>query len=202
EEFVKSNIHEYAAIMNNPTKEYNKLYQVEYSRNMYDRPDVAMLNLPIDRFKAYCLKALLDSQAVNFACDVGPDNYGDSAIFSKDIYRYGDLFGMSFELTKAQRIELRQSTPNHGMVLTGVDTLGGKPVKWLVENSWGTSAGDKGYWYMDDDWFDAYIYVAIIDTRYLSKEDAALLKMKPVRLPMWDPFWMSMKQQDSDSHGQ
>jgi len=192
EEFVKVNLKDYAVMMNNPTKEFGKLYSVEYSRNMYDKSDVAMLNLSIDLFKSYCLKALLDSQAVNFACDVGPDNLGDSALFVKDIFRYGDLFGMSFELTKAQRIDLRQSTPNHGMVFVGVDTANGKPVKWLVENSWGASAGDKGYWYMDDDWFDAYIYVAIVDKKYLSKDDAERLKQKPIRLPMWDPFWMAI----------
>lgn len=194
EEFVKGNMKDYVTVMNNPTKEFGKLFSVEYSRNMYDMPDVAMLNLPIERFKSYCLKALLDSQPVNFACDVGPDNFGDSALLAKDIFRYGDLFGMSFDLTKAQRIELRQSTPNHGMVFVGVDTANGTPTKWLIENSWGTSAGDKGYWYMDDDWFNEYVYVAAVDKKYLSKDDADLLKQKPIRLPMWDPFWMAIKQ--------
>jgi len=194
EEFVKGNLPDYAVIMNNPTKEFDRLFSVDYSRNMYDKPDVSMLNMPADRFKSYCLKALLDSQAVNFACDVGPDNLGDSALLAENIYRYGDLFGMSFDLTKAQRIELRQSTPNHSMVLLGVDTSDGRPVKWLVENSWGASAGDKGYWYMDDDWFDEYVYVAIVDKKYLSKDDLELLKQKPVQLPLWDPFWMAAQQ--------
>jgi len=67
-------------------------------------------------------------------------------------------------------------------------------MKWLVENSWGATAGDKGYWYMDDDWFDEYVYVIIIDKKYLSNDDADLLMQKPVRLPMWDPFWMAVKQ--------
>jgi bleomycin hydrolase len=131
---------------------------------------------------------------VNFACDVGPDNLGDSALLAENIYRYGDLFGMSFDLTKAQRIELRQSTPNHSMVLLGVDTSDGRPAKWLVENSWGASAGDKGYWYMDDDWFDEYVYLAIVDKKYLCKDDLELLKQKPVQLPVWDPFWMAANQ--------
>ncbi len=194
EEFVKGNLPDYAMIMNNPTKAYDEVYCVEYSRNMYDKPDVSMLNLPVERFKSYCLKALLDSQPVNFACDVGADNFGDSALLVKGIYRYGDLFGMSFDLTKAQRIELRQSTPNHSMVLLGVDTVGGKPAKWLVENSWGESAGDKGYWQMDNAWFDEYVYVVVVDKKYLSKDDAKLLERKPIQLPMWDPFWMAVQQ--------
>ena len=193
EEYVKEKQPDYVALMNNPTKEFNRTFSVEFSRNMYDKPDVVMLNMPAERFKDYCLKALLDSQAINFACDVGPDNFGDSAILSKDIYRYSDLFGMSFDLTKAQRIELRQSTPNHSMVFVGVDTVSGKPIKWLVENSWGSTAGDKGYWYMDNDWFDEYVYVIIVDKKYLSKDDADLLAQKPVRLPMWDPFWSAVR---------
>jgi bleomycin hydrolase len=194
DEFVKGKQPDYAMLMSNPTKDFDRVYSVEFSRNVYDKPDVSMLNLPVARFKGYCLKALLDSQAVNFACDVDPDNLRDSAIMVRDIYRYSDLFGMSFDLTKAQRIELRQSTPNHSMVFVGVDTANGKPLKWLVENSWGATAGDKGYWYMDDDWFDEYVYVVVVDKKYLSKEDADLLMQKPVRLPMWDPFWSALRQ--------
>lgn len=47
--------------------------------------------------------------------------------------------------------------------------------------------------YMDDDWFDEYVYVVVIDKKYLSKDDSDLLDQKPVKLPMWDPFWSAMR---------
>lgn len=189
-EFLSDNIPEYVTIMNNPFKEYGKVYQMQSSRNMADRPDMTMLNLPIEKLKAYSLKALLDSQAVWFACDVGKGNYGTKGIFSADVYDYNTTFGIDFKISKKDRIQYYDSYPNHAMVLMGVDTTTeGMPVKWLVENSWGTKKGDDGYWYMYDDWFNEYVYFSIIDKNLLDKEDIKKLKQEPIMCPMWDPFY-------------
>ncbi len=190
DEFLAKNIPEYVTIINNPFKEYDKLYQMQSSRNMADRPDMTMLNLSIKKLKAYSLKALLDSQAVWFACDVGKGNYGNKGIFSADVYDYNTTFDMDFKISKKDRIQYFDSYPNHAMVLMGVDTTTeGKPVKWLVENSWGTKKGDDGYWYMYDDWFNEYVYFTIIDKNLLDKEDLKKLKEDPIMCPMWDPFY-------------
>ncbi|RKZ08235.1 aminopeptidase, partial [bacterium] len=77
---------------------------------------------------------------------------------------------------------------NHAMVFIGVDTLGGKPLKWLVENSWGTDRGNKGYWTMYDNWFDEYVFAVIINKAYLPDDVTALFKTKPITLPAWDPM--------------
>jgi bleomycin hydrolase len=80
------------------------------------------------------------------------------------------------------------------MVLLGADTTAdGHPVKWLVENSWGTKKGDKGYWYMYDDWFDEYVYIAVVDERHLDPDDRERLKQIPEELPVWDPFWKALR---------
>ena len=193
-EFLTADIPKFAIIMDNPNKEYGRLYQIESSCNMADKPDMTLLNLPIDRIKQYCLKALLDSQAVWFACDVGKENYRDSGIMAVDIYNYNATFNIDFKITKADRINYRDSYPNHAMVLLGVDTTAeGHPAKWLVENSWGTKKGDDGYWYMYDDWFDEYVYVAVVDKRLLRPEDRDALAQKPVVLPVWDPFWKALR---------
>lgn len=193
-EFVADQVPQYALVMNNPTKEYDKTYQVESSRNMHEQADAIMLNIPIERLKGYALKALFDSQVVWFACDVGKDHLKDSAILANGVLAYDKVFGMSFSLTKSQQIELRESTPNHAMVFLGVDTTeGGKPDKWLVENSWGSARGDKGYWYMYDDWFEKNVYILMVDRRYLSDADKKLLDLKPVPLPVWDPFYSMLR---------
>jgi len=161
---------------------------------MADRPDMTMLNLSIDKLKAYSLKALLDSQAVWFACDVGKGNYGNEGIFAANIYDYNTTLGLDFKISKRDRIQYFDSSPNHAMVLLGVDTTTeGKPVKWLVENSWGTDKGDNGYWYMYDDWFNEYVYFTIIDKKLLDKDDLEKLKQKPIITPMWDPFYQVIR---------
>jgi bleomycin hydrolase len=194
QELVAPQLPTYVVLMDNPNKEYNKTYQIELSRDMMEESDATMLNLPIEKIKAYARKMLADSQAVWFGCDVGKEHLGDSAILETGIYEPNRLFGMNFNLSKADEINYRASTPNHAMVLLGVDTAAdGKSVKWLVENSWGSSRGDKGYWYMYDGWFDKYVYVGIVDKRYLTPEDSANFEKKPVVLPVWDPFYQVLK---------
>ncbi len=194
EEFLAADMPKFAIMMDNPNREYERLYQIESSRNMADKSDLTLLNLPIEKIKQYCLKALLDSQVVWFACDVGKDHYGDSGVLAVDVYDYNTTFGIDFTISKADRIAYFDSYPTHAMVLLGTDTAAdGRPVKWLVENSWGTEKGDKGYWYMYDGWFDEYVYVAVVDERHLDADDRERLKEKPQILPAWDPFWKALR---------
>jgi bleomycin hydrolase len=194
EEFFDGELPEYVALCNNPTREYGQLYQILTSRNMYEAEDFTVLNLPIERLKHYSARALLDSQVVWFACDVGKQNYGDSGIFREGIYDYNRTFGMDFRLSKADRISFKDISPNHAMVLMGVDTAAdGTPVKWLVENSWGSKKGDEGNWYMYDDWFDEYVLVTIIDRRLMEEPEVEMLEQKPLPIEAWDPFFLALR---------
>jgi bleomycin hydrolase len=96
------------------------------------------------------------------------------------------LLGMS----KAQRLQTGESAMTHAMVLTAVhlDEKTGKPVRWRVQNSWGTDVGEKGWFVMSDAWLDEFVYQAVVDPRYLSKEVRDVLKQEPIVLPLWDPM--------------
>jgi len=194
DEFLGGTMPEYVVLMDNPAKDYDVLYRIESSRNMNHRDDLTLLNLPIETIKQYCLKSLIDSTAVWFACDVGEEHYRDSGLLAVGIYDYETFLGMPFALSKADRITYRDSYPNHAMVLLGADTAAnGRPQKWLIENSWGQKKGDKGYWYMYDNWFDEYVYVAVIEKRLLTDRDRAKWEQDPVVLPTWDPFYKALK---------
>lgn len=43
----------------------------------------------------------------------------------------------------------------HAMVLVAVhlDPLSNRPVRWKVENSWGSESCNRGFFVMSDDWF-------------------------------------------------
>jgi bleomycin hydrolase len=197
QELVGFDLNEFVPIFNYPGKDYFKLYRLDQSRGMFDKQDFTFINLPIDSLKRYSLASVLNDEPVYFACDVGKDNYGKQGILQTGIYDFNSVYGTKVTLTKQQQIDYYQSTPDHAMLFTGVDTANGKATKWKVENSWGTARGDNGWWTMYDDWYSDYVYVAIINKKYLPKEVTAILETKPTILPVWDPMYDSMRRMDS-----
>ena len=104
------------------------------------------------------------------------------------VHDYDSIFGASEKLDKAERMDYWDSTPNHAMVLMGVDVHDDKPVKWLVENSWGKEKGHDGYWSLYDNWFNEHLFLIVVKKSYLPKEVVKLLDQKPVVLPRWHPM--------------
>jgi bleomycin hydrolase len=76
------------------------------------------------------------------------------------------------------------------MTLTAVhlDPSTGKPVRWRVQNSWGTSAGTEGYMVMTDAWMDEFVYQVVVDPGYVGKEIKEILGTEAKRLDLWDPM--------------
>jgi len=187
-EVVGVDLADYVAVFDHPAHPYNRHYAIKYCRNMSDVPDMDFVNVTVDRLKELALRSVLEGEPVWFAADVGKENDYKDGIMAVGIYDVESLFGIDAKLSKADRVLLRESTPNHAMVFMGVDTVGTRPVKWLVENSWGTDRGNKGYWTMYDDWFDEYVYAVIIKKDFLPEDIVALFETKPTMLPVWDPM--------------
>ena len=74
------------------------------------------------------------------------------------------------------------------MVLMGVDLDKDKPVKWLVENSWGKDKGHEGYWSLYDNWFDEHLYMIVVKRAYVPKEILKSYQQMPIILPRWHPM--------------
>jgi bleomycin hydrolase len=97
-------------------------------------------------------------------------------------------FGFDIKFDKAAMLDYHESAMNHAMVITGVNIKGETATKWKIENSWGDTTGEKGYYIMSSSWFDSYVYQAVVMKKYLTEEELAAYNSKPVVLNPWDPM--------------
>lgn len=177
----------YIMIMNDPTREYYKLYEIQNYRNTVEGINWVYLNLPNDVIKKAALASIKNNEAMYASCDVGKQFDKNRGILAMGLYDYESLFGINLDMDKKARVLTRQSGSTHAMTLIACDTDGNdKPVKWEFENSWGVAAGNKGYLTFTDEWFDEYMFRLVIRRDYLDQKSLKSLKQKPVQLPMWD----------------
>lgn len=176
----------YIMVMNDPTREYYKVYEIKNYRNTMEGMNWTYLNLPNDEIKASALKSIKNNEALYTSSDVGKQFNRKTGILDVNNYNYNDLMGVNFDMEKKARILTRQSGSAHAMALIGCDTdENGKTLKWEFENSWGR-AGHNGYLTFTDKWFDEYIFRIILHKKYMSPKAVKALKGKKVNLPVWD----------------
>lgn len=179
----------YVMFMNDPTREYYKVYEIDYDRHTYDGENWKYLNLPMDEIKKFAIASIKDSTAMYFSCDVG--KFIDRELGRLDVnnFDYGSLFGVNFGMNKHDRIATGSSGSSHAMTLVGVDLdEKGTPKKWLIENSWGKSAND-GHLIATDEWMNEYLFRLVVEKKYVPENILKLLNQKPIMLPAWDPMY-------------
>lgn len=177
-------------VMNDPRREYYKTYEVEYDRHTYDGHNWRYLNLPVDDISQLAIAALKDGHKLYSSYDVG--KFLDRKRGYCDIanYDYESLFGTTFGMDKAQRIATYDSGSTHAMTLTAVDLDDeGNPAKWKVENSWGSSWGQKGCLIMTHEWFGEYMFRLVVDKRYVPADLLRLSEQEPIMVMPEDPLF-------------
>jgi len=189
--YIGWDMSEYVSLINAPTadKPYHKTYTVKMLGNVKEGRPVKYLNLPAEDLKAAAIAQLKDGQPVWFGCDVGKESTRDSGIMDLDAIRADELFGTTFGMDKAQRLDYGESLMTHAMVFQGVNLdENGKPTRWRVENSWGKDAGEDGYYVMSDEWFTEYTYQVVVNKKYLTPDQQKELEQAPIELEPWDPM--------------
>ena len=183
---------DYVMLMNDASRPYNKVYEIDYDRHVYDGHNWLYVNLPIEELKSIAIASLKDSCQMYFSCDVGKFLDRNVGILDINNFDYGSLLGTTFGMNKKQRIETFDSGSSHAMTLMAVDLDDeGNAKKWKVENSWGSDSGQNGYIIMTDEWFREYMFRVVVNRRYCPASVLDLLKQKPVRLPAWDPMFQN-----------
>ena len=179
----------YVMVMNNPTLEYGKVYEIDFDRHVYDGQNWVYVNLPMDRIKEMAIASIKDNTALYFSCDVAKFLDRNKGVADLENFDYQSLLGVDYGMDKKDRILTHASGSTHAMTLIAVDIKDGKPVKWMVENSWGETSGYKGNIIMTDEWFDNYMFRLVVEKKYVPGDVLSMMNQKPVLLPAWDPMF-------------
>lgn len=187
-EWVGVDLSQYVNICNDPTNPYGKQYRMRRVRNVVGAPEVYYVNAPIEVLKSMAAKSVIDRQPTLFMADAMKDMDRDRGIMQVGLFDYSAIYGVDLTLSKADRLKTRDGAANHAMVFIGLDIQDDKPVKWLVENSWGKKRGKNGLWTMYDKWFDEHVYSIIIKKAYVPNDVLKAFQDEPVELPPWSPM--------------
>ena len=171
-----------------PNHPYFQTYTIDYLGNVVGARSVRYLNVPIDVMKDIAKRQIEDGRPVWMGCDTGKQNHRKLGIWDAELFDYSSVYGTGFDMDKAARLEYGQTQMTHAMLFTGVDVVDGAPRRWRVENSYGDAVGDKGFFLMNDSWFDEHMFEIAAPRKYLSPELMAALDTEPVVLPPWDPM--------------
>ena len=177
-------------VMNDPRREYYKTYEVEYDRHTYDGHNWKYLNLPMEDIEQLAIASLKDGRKLYSSYDVGKQLDRKRGYADTENYDYESLFGTTFGMNKAERISTFDSGSSHAMTLTAVDLdADGKPLKWKVENSWGSDSGHQGCIIMTARWFREYMFRLVVDKKYVSEKLLKDYDQKPVMVMPEDPLF-------------
>ena len=181
---------DYVMIMNDPSRPFWKHYEVENYRNTQEGDNWHYVNLPNETIKEFCIASIKNNEALYASCDVAKQLRREVGILDVDNFDFESVYGVKFGMDKAQRIQTGESSSSHGMALMAVDLDNEqKPVKWQFENSWGTTAGEKGYLTFTDAWFNEYMFRFVVNKKYLNEKVLEIYGQKAEMLPPWDPMF-------------
>ena len=188
--YIDLPLDDYVCLVNDPrpTSALGRTFTVEHLGNVVGAPPVRYLNVEVSLMKEITSRQLLAGEPVWFGCDVGKMMSTEYGIWDADLYALSAVYGVDFTLNKGERLLYHESAMTHAMLFTGVDIVDGVPRRWRVENSWGADKGRKGFYAMNDSWFDEYVFEIAARRESLPAQLQQALQLEPITLPAWDPM--------------
>ena len=191
--YVNAGLEDYVCLVDDPRPEHPKGRKIgiEHLGNVAGGDPTEYLNVPVEVMKD-CARRLMSEQGlpVWFGADCHPMMDRKAGQWATDLFEYGRVYGVDFDMDKEQRVRFGDSAQNHAMAFVGVDVAddGRTTNRWRVENSWGGDIANKGYFTMSDDWFSQYVYEVAVPKSMLSEEYRLAFDQEAIMLPAWDPM--------------
>ena len=204
-DYVDVDWEDYICLVHDPRNAYYQTYTVDHLQNVAGGPPVVYLNIPVQEMKNITQRLLENDTPVWMGCDVGKQMERTRGLWDAQLFETKALYGLQYGLNKADRLRYGQTMMTHAMLFTGVDVVDGSPRRWRVENSWGSEKnGQKGYYTMNDSWYDEYMFEIAAPRNMLSEDMLKGLATEPIVLPAWDPMGSLARQEplseESDQH--
>ena len=189
DKYVGSDFDDYAVIIASPIHAVNRTYCQPFMGDVVE-DGMFWLNLSQEELEDLTIRQLQAGEGVMFSCDCHPDGDRANGYWDPDCFQYGEVLGgLTFGMTKSERLLTRDSTMNHCMMFCGVNLdENGTANRWKIENSWGEEAGQKGYYIGSEKWFQANVYQVTVRKSLLSDAQRALLAQEPLPMKLWDPL--------------
>mgnify|MGYP001225881502 CR=1 FL=1 len=188
--YLTTAIEDYVCLVHDPrsSSPIGRTFTIQYLGNVVGGDPVKYLNVDIGLIKQITMQLLLDGQSVWMGCDTGKQMHRDLGIWDAKLFDYSKVYEADFSLDKASRLQYHQTRMTHAMLFTGVDVFEGKPTRWRIENSWDSKVGDKGFFLMNDSWFNEYVFEIAAPKSYLPLDLQKAIDLDPIVLPPWDPM--------------
>jgi len=192
-DFVNIDFNDYVHISSYPTLKLDQHYvwkKTNIGTPQAGEPfgDVDFLNTTNDRMAELVTNSVLINYAPWIAIDVLEDVDVASGIMHPDIFDRADAYGLplseEFHIDPTARMKLGILQADHAVVVVGVDqpTPASPSLKFKIENSWGTSAGTKGFFHMYREWFQQYVFDVVVPRSLLTPQELQELQATPIRI--------------------
>jgi bleomycin hydrolase len=189
--YVTLPLGDYVCLVHDPrkTSPVGRTFTVEHLGNVVGGRIVTYLNVDLATMKDQARRALKAKEPVWYGCDCSKMMHRDLSVWDAHMFEPERLYGAPLELaSKEDRLLYRRTAMNHAMLFTGVDEEAGRPLKWRVENSWGDKGDGKGFYVMNDSWFDEHMFEIAARKSRLPAALRKALELPPIVLPAWDPM--------------
>ncbi len=147
--------------------------------------DIRFMNVGIARLEQLAIASIEGGHPLWFAADVSKDVDHATGIMHPEIYQRAPIYNTeSLKLNRALASFFGVTSPNHAMLLTGLDRPdpNGPVVKFKNENSWGDAVGTKGTYHLYREWFEQNVFQIIVHRKFLSPEELKAWNGKALQL--------------------
>lgn len=179
EKYLSIDIENFLFISNVP--EWNRKYGQKFRDfkyiNIYKMKYVEFLHISSKELKDLAIKQLKDNIPVMVGIYTKKFADNESGVLDTRLYDFEKLVKYK-KLSKEDGMSVGDINLHHWMTITGVHIENEKPLRWKVEDSYGDKEKFNGYYIMNDNYFDEYVFTVIIHKKYLSKKQLELYNQK------------------------
>lgn len=179
---------QYVYLSDTPTLTYGKVYANKDAWSMAG-DYMPMLNVELAKLTPLILAQLRDKEGVPVAIQSQRDmTRKNQGVMDQRVYDLDNLFGVDFTISRKNRMRSHEDLADHEVLIVGADAPHGAARWYKIENSWGKSVGDDGFWAMSAAWTDEYLHGVTIRRDLLPSEILTALKQKPIMLEPWEIY--------------